>query len=541
MSEDDEGRLVAGRYRLQRRIGGGAMGVVWQARDETLARTVAAKQLRVFPGLSAVEGEQARQRAFREGRIAARLQHPHAILVYDVADDAGQPVLVMEYLPSRSLAEVLDERGVLPPREVAGIGAHAASALAAAHIAGIVHRDVKPGNVLLGEDGTTKITDFGISRAVGDVAVTQTGLLAGTPAYLAPEAARGVEPGPASDVFSLGATLYAAVEGQPPFGTGTNEIAMLHAVASGRITPPRQAGPLTGWLSAMLRAEPEARPTMTQVRAGLAQVAATGRDPSSAAAAPAARIPTRTMRPVDGYAGSAAPVAAERTAAERTAAERTAAESGSAGAAAPAATSKSRSGRRAVLTALALVAAVAVGVLATTLLTRGGEDQVADGGRSAPPSPAPPPASSAPSAPVSSSPPASSTSSTPPPTTSTPPPAVGPEQVQKAVADYYAVVTRNGDDAWKRLGPDLQAQGRKKYDDFWKRIKDLKVVSAPKAINDNTAEVGIEFTMAGEGRFREVHRITTVTSDGVPLLQSDTPVSSKQVKGKKNDDDEGEN
>jgi serine/threonine protein kinase len=249
------------------------MGVVWTAHDERLHRTVAVKQLLLQPGLAEAETDEAKRRAMREGRIAARLQHPHAVAVYDVAEDDGQPWLVMEYLPSKSLSGVLSERGTLPPRDVASIGMQVASALAAAHNAGIVHRDIKPGNVLLGDDGTVKITDFGISRATGDVTVTATGMLAGTPAYLAPEVAKGYDPGSPSDVFSLGSTLYAAIEGEPPFGLSENTIALLHKVASGKVNPPRNAGPLTALLMRLLRAEPEDRPTMAEARDALAAVA----------------------------------------------------------------------------------------------------------------------------------------------------------------------------------------------------------------------------------------------------------------------------
>ncbi|WP_439661830.1 protein kinase domain-containing protein [Lentzea sp. HUAS TT2] len=269
----DDGRLVAGRYRLSQRIGSGAMGVVWTAHDERLHRTVAVKQLLLQPGLAEADTDEAKRRAMREGRIAARLQHPHAVAVYDVAEDDSQPWLIMEYLPSKSLSGVLSERGTLPPRDVASIGMQVASALAAAHNAGIVHRDIKPGNILLGDDGTVKITDFGISRATGDVTVTATGMLAGTPAYLAPEVAKGYDPGSPSDVFSLGSTLYAAIEGEPPFGLSENTIALLHKVASGKVNPPRNAGPLTALLMRLLRAEPEDRPTMAEARDALAAVA----------------------------------------------------------------------------------------------------------------------------------------------------------------------------------------------------------------------------------------------------------------------------
>ena len=270
----DVGQLVAERYRLTQHIGSGAMGVVWQAHDERLHRTVALKQLLLSPSFSAADTKEATERAMREGRIAARLQHPNAVSVYDVVDDNGQPVLVMEYVPSRSLSAVLDERGTLEPLEVARIGSQIATALTAAHAAGIVHRDIKPGNVLLADDGTVKITDFGISRATGDVTVTATGMLAGTPAYLAPEVAKGENPGPPSDVFSLASTLYAAVEGYPPFGHSDNTLALLHAVAACRTIPAKQAGPLTGLLAQMLRANPEERPTMSETSRALSALAA---------------------------------------------------------------------------------------------------------------------------------------------------------------------------------------------------------------------------------------------------------------------------
>jgi eukaryotic-like serine/threonine-protein kinase len=268
-----EGGLVAGRYRLGQRLGSGAMGIVWQALDERLHRTVAIKQLLLQPGLTDAQAEEARRRCMREGRIAARLAHPNAITVYDVAEHDGDPWLVMEYLPSKSLATVLSERGTLSPQEAARIGTQVATALVAAHAAGIVHRDIKPANVLLAEDGTVKITDFGISRATGDVTVTATGMLAGTPAYLAPEVAKGKDPTPAADVFSLGSTMYTAVEGHSPFGLSENTLALLYAVAAGNITPPRHAGPMTALLMQLLRVDPEERPSVTAARDGLSAVA----------------------------------------------------------------------------------------------------------------------------------------------------------------------------------------------------------------------------------------------------------------------------
>ncbi len=248
------------------------MGVVWQAKDERLQRLVAVKQLLLPLERSPRATDEARARALREARIAARLHHPNAIVIYDVAEHEGEPCLVMEYLPSRSLAAVLGERGCLPVPEVASIGRQIASALAAAHAAQIVHRDVKPGNILITDDGTAKITDFGVSRAVGDVTITQTGMMAGTPAYLAPEVARGQVPTSASDVFSLGATLYAALEGWGPFGENDNPFALLHAVAGGQVQPPRHAGPLSALLMRLLATDPAERPDMHRVSLELAEV-----------------------------------------------------------------------------------------------------------------------------------------------------------------------------------------------------------------------------------------------------------------------------
>jgi hypothetical protein len=313
----EQDRLVAGRYRLGEQVGIGAMGIVWRARDERLRRTVAVKQLLLQPGLGSKQAEEARLRAMREARIAARLQHPNAVIVYDVAEDDDQPWLIMEYVPSKSLATVLREGGPLFPYQVAAIGAQIAGALAAAHAVGVVHRDVKPGNVLLVDDGTAKISDFGISRAVDDVVLTATGLVTGTPAYLAPEMAKGEDPTPASDVFALGATLYAAVEGSPPFGLLDNPLAMLRAVAEGRVTPPAHAGPLTASLMRLLRADPDDRPTMREVQELMARVAAErtlglrepAADPSLAWTKPTVRPVARPGSPAGGSGPGRAPVA----------------------------------------------------------------------------------------------------------------------------------------------------------------------------------------------------------------------------------------
>ncbi|MDD7967217.1 serine/threonine-protein kinase [Actinomycetospora lemnae] len=270
----DEGELVAERYRVLARVGQGAMGVVWRAEDERLRREVALKQVWLPAGADDQARDRAHRQVFREARMIARLHHPHAITVYDVVEHDDRPWLVMEYLASRSLAEVLVADGPLEPERVARIGRQVADALVAAHQAGIVHRDVKPGNVLIADDGLAKVTDFGIARAVDDVTLTSTGMMAGTPAYLAPEVARGAAADFPSDVYSLGSTLYAALEGAPPFGTGDNPLAVLHRVASGEYAPPTPRGPITPLVEALLRPAPAERPDMRRVRDDLARLVA---------------------------------------------------------------------------------------------------------------------------------------------------------------------------------------------------------------------------------------------------------------------------
>ncbi len=276
----DVGTVIAGRYRLVDQLAVGGMGSVWRAWDELLERPVAVKQLLTQPGLSLEDADTARMRIIREARITARLHHPNAVTLYDVVEDDRHPCLIMQYVPSKSLSTLIRENGPVGIAFATRIGAELASALATAHRVGVVHRDVKPGNVLIAEDGSAKLTDFGISHAVGDVTLTSTGVLTGTPAFLAPEVARGEDSGFPADVFSLGATLYAALEGYPPFGTDPNPMAVLHRVASGRMLPPQQTGPLTPLVTRMLSTDPLARPAMTEVGAILNARLGQNRNPS---------------------------------------------------------------------------------------------------------------------------------------------------------------------------------------------------------------------------------------------------------------------
>lgn len=263
MNTTDE--LVAGRYRLHEKIGSGGMGVVWRATDELLGRQVALKRIRLDPRTDEAT-ELSRRRTLREARLAAQLNHPHVVSIFDVLSVDGDPWLVLEHVPSESLSAAIRAHGAPGPRTAAGIGIAVADALAAAHGAGIVHRDVKPANVLLGRDGTVKLTDFGIAHAVGDMSLTGTGIVTGTPAYLAPEVARGAESGPASDVYSLGATLYATVEGVPPYRGEDNVFRLLQLVAAGQVPPPQRAGPLEPVLRRLMCPDPAGRPDAVEAR-----------------------------------------------------------------------------------------------------------------------------------------------------------------------------------------------------------------------------------------------------------------------------------
>ncbi|MFT4086566.1 MAG: protein kinase [Gordonia sp. (in: high G+C Gram-positive bacteria)] len=270
---------LANRYRIVRRIGAGGMGTVWLAHDDLLDREVAVKQVVDTSNLSDDDAQIVRQRAMREGRIAARLSHRNSIVMHDVVVADDDPWLIMEFFPSVNVAELIKRSRTLDATQTAQIGAQVADALVAAHAAGIVHRDVKPANIMIADSGRdaglVKITDFGISRLHGDVSVTQTGLVTGTPAYLAPEIARGGDPRIESDVYSLGATLYTMLEGTPPAGDDDNYMALLHRVASGTMAPMTvtPAG-LAAVIAAMLSTDPQARPTMAVARDQLADFAA---------------------------------------------------------------------------------------------------------------------------------------------------------------------------------------------------------------------------------------------------------------------------
>ena len=262
-------QTIAGRYHLQRAVGRGGMGTVWLGRDELLGREVAVKQVGTLPG----DSTPALARALREARSSAALNHRNVVSIFDAVQDGDQIWLVMEYVPSRTLSQILAEDGPMPPERAAWIGAQVADGLAAAHARGTIHRDVKPGNILVTEDDLAKIGDFGISRTHGDAQLTQTGLVIGTPAYFSPELARGEDPTPAADVWALGATMYAAVEGHPPYPEQANPIAMLTAIAASQPPRPEHAGFLTRPIARMLDPDPRSRWSMADAAHALQQLA----------------------------------------------------------------------------------------------------------------------------------------------------------------------------------------------------------------------------------------------------------------------------
>jgi tRNA A-37 threonylcarbamoyl transferase component Bud32 len=265
--------VVAGRYRLLSPLGEGGMGTVWRARDEVLRREVAVKEVRAPDWLTAPERERMYARLEREAWAAARVAHPNVVTVYDVAAEDGRPWIVMELVRGLTLADLLDAECPLPPRRAAAIGAEVLSALRAAHAAGVLHRDVKPGNVLMANDGRVVLTDFGIARVEGSSALTMTGEVIGSPEFLAPERALGREPGPESDLWSLGVLLYAAVEGASPFRQDT-PLSTLRAVVDEALPPPRRAGPLTPVIEGLLRKDPAGRPPAERVEGDLRAIGA---------------------------------------------------------------------------------------------------------------------------------------------------------------------------------------------------------------------------------------------------------------------------
>src|ERR687897_108351 len=301
-------RIIADRYVLGAPLGRGGMGVVWRAQDGVLGREVAVKEGVFPPTMPQEERRPAQARVLREARAAARLNHPGVVTLYDVLQDRGGTFIVMELVKAPTLADLVRAEGPLPPERVAELGGQLAGALEAAHAAGIVHRDVKPGNVMVPPRGMAKLADFGIASLQGDPQLTSTGLVIGSPAYMAPEQAKGEESGPPVDFWALGATMFYAVEGEPPFDRGTS-IATLAAVVNDQPRTPRRAGPLGPLVTALLAKDPGSRPSGPKVRAWLSWLLVVA--PS---APPTEILPTQKPTPTKRFPPAASPSTSEPTA-----------------------------------------------------------------------------------------------------------------------------------------------------------------------------------------------------------------------------------
>lgn len=494
------GQTIAGRYDLRRQLGAGAMGSVWLARDTALGRDVAVKSVRgpLVEDHTGSGGE----RALREARMIARVNHPNAVAIYDVAMHDGHPWLVMEYVHSQDLAALVRDRGPISPVRAAEIGAEVAAALAEVHRVGIVHRDVKPANVLIPDQGGAKITDFGIARGDGDVTLTATGTVWGTPAYFAPEVAAGATPTPKADVWSLGATLYFAVEGTPPHGTDASPLVLLGRIANQPVPPPRNAGPLSRVLARLLEQDPERRPAMTEAAGLLATVggadAPTSVPPVASPESFGAAPPPGSGRSPSASSPSPSPPPP-------------AAEAGGAGVTSRlggrdvgiASRPGAGRGRRLVGTVLAVVALAAVGALAAWMLL--GPDD--DGGGQAGEQPtqsssaAPRSPTSGPSGPGSPSPTAEDTG---------PAEVFTPARMRSAVADYYALMPDETEQGFDLLGPSLRSQGFDSYDDFWDGIESVRVRDIQAQPANRTVTATVVFVTDDGRTSTESHRFELV-------------------------------
>ncbi len=425
--------MISGRYELERQIGRGGMGSVWLAEDRLLGRQVAMKRVGMMPDGTNPD----LRRAEREARLAARLNHPHVVAIYDFVEHDDDQWLVMEYVAGRTLAQLVRDDGPLDPDAAAGLMVQAAEALTAAHAAGIVHRDVKPANMLITESGVLKLSDFGIARAEADASLTQTGLVTGSPAYLAPEVVSGRLATTASDVWSLGASLYHALSGRPPYDVNANLVGALYQIVHD--DPPRLDD--SGWLDPMLRAtmesDPERRWSMAQVRDFLVS----GESDAGAPVPPPAE-PTRQIAAPP----PAVPATPSLSFLEEP--ERTAAAAYSSGQDQP-------RGRRSVfMPALALIALAAIGVIWWSAAALMGDS----------------PTASAPSA---------SAAASETPSESASPSATGMDEagMTNFIRGYLALAVDDPKRSWESLTPAFQKDsGFGEYKKFWNSVSSSEAI-----------------------------------------------------------------
>jgi eukaryotic-like serine/threonine-protein kinase len=492
--------LIAGRYRVVRPVGRGGMGTVWLCQDEVLGREVAVKQIGTLPGESATDAA----RALREARSSAALNHRNVVAVFDVVDtEDGKAWLVMEYVPSRTLGQIMREEGPLPPRRAAFIGAQVADGLAAAHAAGTMHRDVKPGNILVTDGDVAKISDFGIARGAEDDQLTRTGLVTGTPSYFSPELARGADPGPESDVYALGATLYATVEGRPPYPEQRNPIALLQLIAAEEPPTPTRAGPLAGPITRMMDRDPHSRWTMADSAHALRRFAEHGEtgDEHTAVLAPVA----------DG--------GPERTEASRV----PTAGAGSAGGAA------AEGGRRRRLVPWLAAAAVLLVVLLAGFM------MLADDADEAPQAGAPATSPTPTTSPTREASPTPEASPSPTPTaeeTPTQQPARDEDPgdaMEGAVQEYFSVMPGDTDAGWERLAPSMQSQGRDAYESWWGSIESVELHGTDAVDGSQQVDIDLTYYFKDGRATRETQRLTLERSGERYLIADDEVLSSRTV------------
>ncbi|MGH3334360.1 MAG: serine/threonine-protein kinase [Nocardioides sp.] len=470
---------VAGRYRILREVGRGGMGSVWLCRDERLGRQVAVKQV------GHVTGEAPDlARAMREARSSAPLNHPNVVAIYDAIDEGDQIWLVMEYVDGRTLAQIIAEDGPVPPEQMAEIGAQVADGLAAAHARGTIHRDIKPSNILLGPDGRAKISDFGISRTAGDETLTQTGMLSGTPSYLSPEIARGEDPSPASDVWALGATLFAAVEGRPPYSSQPNPLATLATIVGQPPPRPERAGVLTEPISRMMDRDPLSRWDVGDAAHALRRIHARHRtDRTREATAPPVPVAARKPAPAP-TPTPASPAQAARP--------------------------RSHRGRRFLLALGILALLVILGGLGTFLLGNDPTDPAADttdpsgdASRAGAGQEETDPSGNAPGAAADPS---------------------GSASREAFVEDYYAALPDDTETGWSQLTPGFQQEvgSYEAYDGFWSTI-DAVTVEDVQTVGGGAVDATLVYTTDGSSQ-REVRRIELSRSGGGYLIDGDAVV-----------------
>ncbi len=500
---------ISGRYRVVRAIGRGGMGTVWLCRDEVLRRDVAVKQMGALPG----EDTESTTRAMREARVTAAMNHKNAVAVFDVVDYDHGTWLVMEYFPSQTLAELIHAEGALPPQRVAHIGAQVAAALAAAHGLGIVHRDIKPGNILVGRDDVAKISDFGIARGHTDMSLTQTGMMTGTPGYFSPELARGGDPSFASDAWALGATLFTAVEGEPPYPNQENPLAMLSAITRDEPPQPGRAGSLAPVIESLMQQDASQRWSMERAHQALTEVAEGGQVDGH----------TRIFATGDDAAAASAPTVAEAAPAAGTAAgagDGFTSQWATSQTAEPEPPPERR--RRAGWWVAALAALVVIGLGAAAWAAfspDSGSSPQASGSTTSRNSPTKSTEEQTTTPPTS---PTESTQSSPESPTESTTKTQGGGSAAKAeafVSNYYTLVPGDTDAGWAELSPSFQQQtGRDSYDSFWGSYNSVDV-SNVQAVSPTV----VNYTISYDGSTPENKQITLVKDGSSYLINSDGP------------------